>query len=148
MSRLRLVLAALACCLAAAAPATAAKTPIPGVRTPSLNISCLYVPGPVPGLHCDVRSASYRSALQQRCTTRAGLDWHGFELGRTTKGAVTCSGGILYSPDTQRPVYHTLAYGKTWRHAGFTCSSARTGLTCRNAHGHGAFISRASWRVW
>jgi hypothetical protein len=136
------------CCLAVAAPANAAKTPIPGVRTPSLNISCLYVPGPVASLHCDIHQSAYGTTLQQRCITKATVDWHGFELALARKGAVTCSGGILYGPDTQRPVYHVLGYGKTWRHGGFTCASAQTGLTCRNGHGHGLFISRQSWRVW
>ena len=79
---------------------------------------------------------------------RMGLDWHGFELTPTTRGAVTCSGGILYSPGTQRPVYRTLAYGKTWTHGGFTCASATNGLTCRNRKGHGLFIARESWRAW
>jgi Family of unknown function (DUF6636) len=146
---IRAVLALVTCLpLLAAAPAAAAKTPIPGVRTPSRNIECLYVPGPLPSLHCDIHSSSYAAKLQNRCIKRASLDWHGLELGRKTKGAVTCSGGILYSPDTQRPVYRILAYGRTWKHGGFTCSSATAGLTCRNAKGHGVFISRASWRVW
>ena len=144
----RAALVASLCCLAIAGPASAAKTPIPGVRTPSLNISCLYVPGPAPRLHCDIQTSSYGAALQRRCVTRATVDWHGFELGRTGKGAVTCSGGILYSPDTQRPVYRVLAYGTIWRHGGFTCASAVTGLTCRNGHAHGLFVSRDTWRVW
>jgi hypothetical protein len=46
------------------------------------------------------------------------------------------------------PTFVTLAYGKTWRHRGFTCTSRFTGLTCTNAAGHGLFISRASWRAW
>jgi len=147
MSRLPLVLATLACCLAAGS-AAAATTPIQGVRTPSANISCLDLPGPAHALHCELRSATYAGALQRHCAAVAGLDWHGFELGPDAKARVTCSGGILYSPDTQRPVYRTLAYGRTWRHGGFTCSSARTGLTCRDGHGHGLFLSRESWRAW
>lgn len=134
--------------LGGAAPAAAAKTPIPGVRTPSRNIQCLYVPGGPPTLRCDIHRSSYGTRLQARCISRAGLDWHGFELGRGRKGAVTCSGGILYNPDSQRPVYRVLAYGRTWRHGGFTCASARTGLTCRTGHGHGLFVSRESWRAW
>ena len=134
--------------LLAAAPAAAAKTPIAGVRTPSGNISCLDVPGPVPSLRCRIRASAYGTALQRRCIARASVDWHGLELTRTGKGRVTCSGGILYSPATQRPVYRTLAYGRTWRHGGFTCASARAGLTCRNGRGHGLFLSRQSWRAW
>ena len=134
--------------LATASPAVAAKTPIPGIRTPSGNIACLFVPGAPAGLHCAIEAASYSTALQGRCMKNAGLDWHGFELTPTTRGAVTCTGGILYSPGTQRPVYRTLAYGKTWRHGGFTCASATNGLTCRNRKGHGLFIARESWRAW
>jgi hypothetical protein len=99
-------------------------------------------------LRCEIRSSRYGGQLQARCLRTATVDWHGFELGRTTRGRVTCSGGILYSPDTQRPVYHRLAYGATWRHGGFTCTSARTGLTCHNGRGHGLFLSRESWRAW
>jgi hypothetical protein len=78
----------------------------------------------------------------------AGLDWHGFELTATRKGGVTCSGGILYDPSTQRPTYSTLAYGKTWRHGPYTCVSRRTGITCKSTRGHGLFISRESWRAF
>lgn len=144
----RLALAAALGCLAAAAPAGATRTPIPGLRTPSGNIACLAVPGRVPTLRCDVHRSSYGSRLQARCMRLATVDWHGFELARTTAGRVTCSGGILYDPGTQRPAYRTLAYGTAWRHDGFTCSSARTGLTCLNGHGHGLFLARESWRAW
>jgi Family of unknown function (DUF6636) len=136
-----------AVCLAAAPAALGAKTPIPGVRTPTGNIECLYVPGHPATLRCDIHRSSYGTTLQNRCIARAAVDWHGFELTTTGKARVTCSGGILYSPDTQRPVYRTLPYGKKWKHGGFTCASAATGLTCRNAKGHGLVISRESWRA-
>jgi Family of unknown function (DUF6636) len=148
--RLLLPLAA-ALALLAAGPAAAAKTPIPGIRTPSGNIGCLFVPGAAGApavLRCDLHSSNYAGRLQAQCAARAGLDWHGFELPALKKGAVTCSGGILYSPAAQRPVYRTLAYGRTWRHGAFTCVSARTGLTCRNRSGHGLFLARESWRAW
>jgi hypothetical protein len=41
-----------------------------------------------------------------------------------------------------------LAYGTTWRKRGFTCRSRFVGLTCRNARGHGFFLSRERWRVF
>lgn len=77
-----------------------------------------------------------------------GVDWHGFTLGATKKGAVTCSGGILYDPDTQRPHYVALPYGKSWRQGVFTCFSRVSGVTCRNRQSHGLFISRHAWRAW
>ncbi len=76
------------------------------------------------------------------------LDWAGFELGATKKGNIVCSGGILYNPDTQRPSYVTLPYGKSWRQGVFTCLSRVSGATCRNQKGHGLFISRQAWRGW
>jgi hypothetical protein len=127
--------------------------PIPGIRSPSGNIRCLFVPAPPggasPNLLCSIGQADYSAALQHRCAMQpAGLDWHGFELPATRKGGVTCSGGILYDPSTQRPTYSTLAYGKTWRHGPFTCASRVTGVTCTNTGGHGLFISRQSWRAY
>jgi len=137
---------------------SAAATVLPGFRSPSGNIRCLFVPGvrplgggPAPtDLRCDIARASYAKTLQARCMRPdgSGVDWHGFELGTGRKGAVTCSGGILYNPGTQHPSYVTLPYGKTWRHGGYTCWSRITGVTCRNVAGHGLFVAREAWRVW
>jgi hypothetical protein len=66
------------------------------------------------------------------------VDWAGFTLGKRTKGSVECSGGTLYDPDTPHPRYVTLAYGETWRHGVFTCTSRTTGVTCRNPAGANA----------
>ena len=154
-----LALAALALCAAGAlagVPA-AAGTTLPGFRSPSGNISCLLVPGARwPGgtrgaatLLCAIARSDYGRRLQDRCIRPpTELDWHGFELDAARKGRVVCSGGILYDPDTERPVYTTLPYGRTWRHASFTCASSRAGVTCRNRSGHGLFVSRQSWRAW
>ena len=137
------------------ASAVTAATPkaIPGIRSPSGNIRCLFVPPArgtsTPNLLCTIGQAGYSAALQRRCSSPpTGLDWHGFELAAAQKGAVSCSGGILYDPGTERPVYTTLPYGKTWRHGPFTCASRVTGVTCASDRGHGLFISRQSWRAW
>ena len=147
-----LALAATVVSGAMAAPTVTPK-PIPGIRSPSGNIRCLYVPPPhgstVSVLYCSIQRADYATELQHQCSAMpAGVDWHGFELAATRRGAVTCSGGILYDPSTERPVYSTLAYGATWRHGAYTCVSRRTGITCENMRGHGLFISRQSWRVF
>jgi hypothetical protein len=107
--------------VALAAPAAAAKTPLPGIRTPSGNISCFSVPGPPSVLQCQIRQSAYAGKLAASCGPRIGVDWAGFALGPRTKGSVSCSGGVLYSPDTQRPVFTTL---------------------------DGLFISRESRRAW
>lgn len=133
---------ALSVCLLFPAGAGAVKTPLPSFRSPSGNIRCFDAVV----LHCAIAQADYAKTLQNRCSTGAGVDWHGFELRASGKGVISCSGGILYNPDTQTPHYPVLAYGQTWRRGGFTCASAVTGVTCHNRAGHGFFISRQSWR--
>jgi Family of unknown function (DUF6636) len=44
------------------------------------------------------------------------------------------------------PPVPVLNYGKTWHGGGIRCTSALSGLTCRNKSGHGFFLSRAIWR--
>jgi Family of unknown function (DUF6636) len=129
----------------------AAAARLPGVETPSRNISCFYVPvRPTAraNLLCNIKRAVYTRALQRHCISQPiGLDWHGFELPDTKKGSVLCAGGIMYDPrDT--PTLHVLPYGRTWRFRAFTCVSRRTGLTCRNRAGHGLFLSRESYRLF
>jgi hypothetical protein len=133
--------------LGISAPAFAAN--LPGFRSPTGNISCLFIPrgsdGAPATMLCKLAHADYAQALQARCN---GLDWHGFVLPSARKGAVNCSGGSLYNPTTQHPTYVTLAYGKTWRQKMFSCTSQVNGVNCSNPHGHGMFISRQTWRTW
>jgi uncharacterized protein DUF6636 len=146
VQRVLLLLLVLAVC-----SGTAAAARLPGVRTPSTNITCFYVPAR-PTAHgnllCTIKHAVYTRALQARCIAPpTGLDWHGFTLSDTKRGEVLCAGGLMYD-GRDTPRFFTLAYGRTWRHSGLTCTSRVTGLTCRNATGHGLFLSRESWRVW
>jgi hypothetical protein len=126
---------------------------LPGIRSPSRNISCLFVPGSGSSgsrLLCSIARSSYAAKLQERCLgpSGQGVDWHGFDLTPRGTGNITCTGGILYSPSTQHPSYVTLPYGKTWSQGVFTCWSRISGVTCRSRTGHGVFISRAAWRLW
>jgi len=135
--------------LSSTASLASSSVVLPGFRSPSGNIKCLYVPGPPAFLWCSIGHASYSKKLTAYCAQpKIGVDWAGFSLGTKTKGSVECTGGVLYDPQTQHPHYVTLAYGKTWRHGAFTCTSATTGVTCRNTKGHGIFVSRESYRVF
>jgi len=146
--RLVLPVALALAALAAAAPA-AAKTRLPGFRSPSGNISCLFVPGRPSTMLCRIARADYAESLRAHCAAPPiELDWAGFTLPATRKGGVSCSGGILYSPDTQVPTYVTLPYGRSWRHGAFTCRSRFTGVTCASRAGHGLVLSRQSWHTW
>ena len=124
---------------------------LPGVKSPTRNISCFWVPiKPTArgNLLCDIKKASYTRAEQDGCQARTGLDWHGYSLPQTGKALPVCTGGVLYDIGRDTPSYVVLAYGRTWRSHGFTCRSRVTGLTCTNGHGHGLFLSRASRRLW
>jgi uncharacterized protein DUF6636 len=107
------------------------------------------VPGPPAFLSCSIARANYAKRLIAYCARpQIGVDWAGFTLGKRTRGSVECSGGTIYDPGTQTPRYITLAYGKTWRHSVFACTSRTTGVTCRNGAGHSLFVSRESYRTW
>jgi hypothetical protein len=41
-----------------------------------------------------------------------------------------------------------LPYGQSWQRAGLTCLSEQSGVSCRNARGHGFTLSRAAQRVF
>lgn len=129
----------------------AQAAPLPGVKTPTRNISCFYVPIK-PTTHgnllCDIKTSSFSRAQQNRCQARTGLDWHGFELSDRGKAQPVCTGGVLYDIGRDTPRFVVLAYGRTWRSHSFTCRSRLAGLTCTNGHGHGLFLSRASYRLY
>jgi hypothetical protein len=145
--RLALAAASILVAAAFAAPSASARA-LPGFRSPTGNIRCFVLVGHSGDLLCTIGSSSYAKTLQARCIGGGvGVDWHGFTLGATRRGALNCSGGIQYDPADRLPTT-TLAYGSTWRHGDFTCISSRTGVTCRNHRGHGLFVSRASWRAW
>lgn len=133
------------------AGSAAHAAPLPGVKSPTRNISCFYVPiKPTTRgtLLCDIKTSSYSRAQQAGCQSRTGLDWHGFELSNRGKALPVCTGGVLYDIGRDKPTFIVLAYGHSWRSHGFTCTSRVTGLTCTNGHGHGLFLSRASYRLW
>lgn len=146
MKRIVIIGLAAAGLAASLATTSSAANRVPGFRSPTGNIRCLYVAPPSMML-CTIDRSAYAKKLQDQCMAPggAGLDWHGFTLGATKKAAPVCSGGILYNGT---PSYVTLRYGKTWRHGSFTCVSRRSGVTCRSRAGHGLFVSREAYRLW
>jgi hypothetical protein len=145
--RVALVLAALSA-LATSGVALATTT-LPGFRSPSRNIRCFRNAEAPRVLHCSIAQAAYAKRLTAYCASPPiGVDWGGFELGPTRKAAVTCTGGVLYEPSSQRLNDTPLGYGRTWRSGPFTCVSQVAGVTCRSKAGHGLFVSRQSYRLW
>lgn len=107
-----------------------------GFTTPSGNIACNVgrlgpgTKGPL-GIGCSVYS---------KTDPKRGLSaWWMATSGRARFGYIQAN------PATDYP---KLGYGRSYSWHGIRCSSASTGLTCRNRSGHGFFLSRERQRVF
>lgn len=134
------------------AAAQAAKAPMRGkaFRMPSRRLICevLDFDGPDdPQLACDVRLQSGDETypvpnrpITDLCKRVAPGEWaNGVQLTQTGAATPLCSTGVNVAVQTAP----TLAYGRTWTRAGFTCRSATTGLTCTGpADEHGFSANR------
>lgn len=140
---MRIAVAVLAA-LATAAPAAATTRYF---ETPSKNIVCGYVVarGTPSTLECGVVSGLNPPAPKPSPACK-GVDPASdrIRLGATGKPYGFCSGDVGVLAETGlAPV---LQYGLSLTTGPFRCSSATTGLTCKNGQGHGFFLSRESWR--
>jgi hypothetical protein len=122
--------------LALAAPAQAILVQF---RTPTSNIGCVYSFEPGTSgryLRCDILSGLKPKPRRPKGCT---LDWtFGFQKSRTGRARTVCAGDTALNPRAK-----VLRYGHKWSANGFTCTSRRTGLRCRNRSAHGFFLSRA-----
>ncbi|MGZ4359439.1 MAG: DUF6636 domain-containing protein [Gaiellaceae bacterium] len=142
MRRLLLVGAATASlALALVGSAASRSDEVIQFSTPSKNIGCVYAHfSDLPGnLRCDIRSGLKPKPIKPR---GCDLDWgDSLSINRTGRVHVVCHGDTALGGPP-------LAYGRTWRHNGFSCVSATSGLTCRNLSGHGFFLSRERARIF
>jgi uncharacterized protein DUF6636 len=128
----RIVLAAL--CVSAVAAGTASAG-IVSFRMPSKNVYCAEITGTRASLRCDILSGV--KPLPPKPAS-CKFDWGaGFTLGRRGRARISCVSDSVYDASAR-----VLRYGTTWRRDGFTCVSRVVGLRCRNAGGHGFFLSR------
>ena len=117
-------------------------------QTPSRNILCGYSYGVSrANLGCVVKSG----LKPQPLPTRAGCSPPGTvalrPTGRPFVTDETCPGeDAPETPYVGSGIAKVLPYGTTWSGGGLRCTSAETGLTCRNRSGHGFFLSRENWR--
>jgi hypothetical protein len=106
-------------------------------RTPSSNIGCLFSSEPGmggPSLRCDIRSGLRPKPASRGC----GLDLTGYQLGPRGRATIVCAGDTAVNGRAK-----ALRYGTTWSKGGFSCTSRRAGLRCKNRSGHGFVLSRA-----
>jgi hypothetical protein len=122
--------------LALAAPAQAVLVQF---RTPTSNIGCVYSSEPGrtgPYLRCDILSGlKPKPRRPNGCT----VDWtFGFQMNRTGRARTVCAGDTAVNTHAK-----ILRYGHKWTAGGFSCTSRRTGLRCRNRSGHGFSLRRS-----
>lgn len=115
-----------------ATEAAAAPLAGPTFKLPSGNIGCTFGEGV---LVCDILSG-----LKPEPSRPCELDWVGLELESLGPAQPRCAGDTAF--DQNAPV---LGYGQTWARDGFECSSATTGLTCRNRDAKGFSLARLAW---
>ena len=106
-----------------------------GFMTPSGNIACnVGLLGP--GTH---------GSRAIGCAVYSLTDKRGLATWWMKATGPALSGRFQANPATEYP---KLGYGRRYTWRGITCVSATTGLTCRNASGHGFFLSRRRQRIF
>ena len=103
---------------------------------PSGNIGCGYSDDPRPVLRCDILETSdFPEAQPSECELDYG---HAYAMRRHGRVEILCAGDTVVNQDA--PV---LRYGERKKIGGFSCTSRRRGLRCKNRSDHGFFLSRA-----
>jgi Family of unknown function (DUF6636) len=117
-------------------------------KTPSRNIVCGWsvAPDGSASMECGIKSGLKPPPTPIHCDAGDPNDKR-VSLRDTGRAVpVLCAGDpgpLLPQIEAKASV---LAYGSSTHFGAITCTSATTGVTCRNRDGHGFFLSRASWR--
>jgi hypothetical protein len=113
-----------------------------GFRSPTGNIHCaIYTLDVGAEARCDL--AELTQSYRKRPAS-CDLDWgSAFYVDSAGKGAVGCVGDTVRDPGNL-----VLPYGEAVSLGGISCVSAKTGITCTNAAGHGFSVSKAKQRVY
>ena len=109
--------------------------------TPSRNIGCI---GDRTEVRCDIRESTATPPTKPK---NCEFDWgDAFAVGPKGRGHGVCHGDTALPAPGQR--IRILKYGTSITLGKITCTSRRTGLTCRNTADHGFFLSRQKIRVF
>jgi hypothetical protein len=120
-------------------PATAQAADPRMWQTPSKNIACANFG---PDLRCDMRELGNAPAKRPKsCEFDYGQSFGVRKNGN--KGFRRCVSDAVGGPGTP-----TIAYGRTWKRGGFTCTVKETGVRCTNAKGHGFELRRGRQRLF
>jgi hypothetical protein len=112
-------------------------------HAPSGNIHCgLYVSAESTGVRCDVYEMTARSYNQ--APAGCEFDWgNSFAVDVTGKGYLACVSDAVADETGLE-----LGYGQEVSLGGITCTSAKTGMTCKNEGGHGFSVARARQKLF
>lgn len=113
-----------------------------GFQSPTGNIHCaMYTFDGRTEARCDLRS--YTPTYTKR-PAGCEQDWGmAFGVGAAGKGELLCVGDTVRDPGN--PV---LPYGEAVSLGGISCVSAKTGMTCTNAEGHGFSVAKAKQKLY
>lgn len=113
-----------------------------GFQSPTGNIHCaIYTWDGEAEARCDLRD--YTPSYTRR-PEGCDLDWGmAFAVRALGPGVLACVGDTVRDP--RNPV---LPYGEAVSMGGISCVSARTGMTCTNAAGHGFSVAKAKQRLF
>ena len=114
-------------------------------KTPSGNVICGGdMAHSTSGVTCDIRERASDKPIKPM-PDWCPLDWGGrFTLNRK-KAELECYSDYPYIHPDEMMV---LNYGQTVRGNGWSCTSQKSGLTCKNTRGRGFFLSRKRQRIF
>lgn len=113
-----------------------------GFQSPTGNIHCaIYTFDGSAEARCDLRELTPSFT---RRPADCDLDWgSAFFVGAAGKAGLACVGDTVQDP--RNPV---LGYGQAVSLGGISCVSAKTGMTCTNAEGHGFSVAKGGQRLF
>jgi hypothetical protein len=125
----------------ATTPTTTAAPPPVHVSTfesPSGNIGCIIAGGVA---RCDIKQRNWSPPARPSSCPNIVDFGQGLEVSSSGAGRFVCAGDTALDPAAAK-----LAYGLSTVVGQITCTSATTGMTCKNSSGGGFFISIQSYR--
>lgn len=120
----------------AAPPPTAAPAAADAFQIPTGAVKCQLVSNLKPGSQSVRCTAPGSTAKLPKRPATCDFDWEDIAVSATGKSFTVCAG------DSIEGNFPVLAYGARWKRGVFTCTSAKSGVTCRNPSRRGFRISK------